>query len=94
MDRPLVIAHRGYSDRAPENTLAAFRLGWESGADGIECDVHLTKDGQVVCIHDYDTKASRGKESRNCETRMGGFALARCRFMERSRLEGGGDSVT
>ncbi len=61
MDHPLVIAHRGYSDRAPENTLAAFRLGWESGADGIECDVHLTKDGQVVCIHDYDTKLVAGK---------------------------------
>ena len=53
---PLVIAHRGYTAVAPENTLAAFRLGWESGADGVECDVHLTADGQVVCIHDYDTK--------------------------------------
>ncbi len=52
---PLVIAHRGYSSRAPENTLAAFRLGWESKADGVECDVHLTADGQVVCIHDDDT---------------------------------------
>lgn len=53
---PLVIAHRGYAAVAPENTLAAFRLGWESGADGVECDVHLTADGQVVCIHDDDTK--------------------------------------
>ncbi|MAM91194.1 MAG: glycerophosphodiester phosphodiesterase [Opitutaceae bacterium] len=55
MGRPLVIAHRGYSDRAPGNTLAAFRLGWECGADGVECDVQLTKDGKVVCIHDLDT---------------------------------------
>ena len=61
MDSPLVIAHRGYSDRAPENTLAAFRMGWESGADGLECDVHLTKDGQVVCIHDYDTDRVAGE---------------------------------
>lgn len=53
---PLVIAHRGFSSRAPENTLAAFRLGWESGADGVECDVHLTADGEVVCIHDFDTE--------------------------------------
>lgn len=52
---PLVIAHRGFSAVAPENTLAAFRLGWESRAEGIECDVHLTADGQVVCIHDDDT---------------------------------------
>ncbi len=52
---PLVIAHRGYSSVAPENTLSAFRLGWEAGADGIECDVHLTADGEVVCIHDFDT---------------------------------------
>ena len=61
MDRPLVIAHRGYSDRGPENTLTAYKLGWNSGADGIECDVHLTKDGQLVCIHDYDTKRVAGK---------------------------------
>ena len=61
MDRPLVIAHRGYSDRAPENTLAAFRMGWESGADGVECDIHLTKDGKVVCIHDCNTKRVAGK---------------------------------
>ena len=58
---PLVIAHRGYLDRAPENTLAAFRMGWENGANGVECDVHLTKDGQVVCIHDYNTKRLVGK---------------------------------
>ncbi len=51
-----MIAHRGFSSRAPENTLAAFRLGWEAGADGVECDVHLTKDGQVVCIHDDHTE--------------------------------------
>ena len=61
MDRPLVIAHRGYSDRSPENTLTAYRLGWDSGVDGIECDVHLTKDGQLVCKHDYNTKRVAGK---------------------------------
>lgn len=62
MGRPLVIAHRGYSARAPENTFAAFKLGWESGADGVECDVHMTKDGQVVCIHDYDTERVAGEK--------------------------------
>ena len=41
--RPLIIAHRGASNLAPENTLASFRLAKELGADGIECDVQLTK---------------------------------------------------
>ncbi len=51
--RPLFIwAHRGASAEAPENTLAAFRLAEEAGADGIEMDVHLTRDGHPVIIHD------------------------------------------
>ncbi|WP_223068362.1 glycerophosphodiester phosphodiesterase [Paenibacillus caui] len=49
---PLVIAHRGAAGEAPENTLAAFRLGMEQGCDGIELDIHLTKDGELVVIHD------------------------------------------
>jgi glycerophosphoryl diester phosphodiesterase len=53
---PLIIAHRGASGHAPENTLAAFRLAWEQGADGIEGDFHLTRDGHIVCLHDADTK--------------------------------------
>ncbi len=47
-----IIAHRGASGYAPENTMEAFKLAIESGADGIETDVHLSKDGQVVIIHD------------------------------------------
>lgn len=47
-----VIAHRGASDRFPENTLIAFQEALEQGADGVECDVHLTADGEVVVIHD------------------------------------------
>lgn len=50
--RPLIIAHRGASACAPENTLAAFRLAIEQGAHGIEFDVRLSKDGQPVVIHD------------------------------------------
>lgn len=52
---PLIIAHRGASREAPENTLAAFQLAWRQGADGIEGDYYLTKDGEVVCIHDATT---------------------------------------
>src|SRR5690625_6609337 len=50
--KPLIIAHRGASGNAPENTLAAFQLAVEEGADGIELDVHLSKDGELVVIHD------------------------------------------
>jgi glycerophosphoryl diester phosphodiesterase len=54
-DFPKVIAHRGASMSAPENTLPAFERAWREGADGIECDVRLTSDCQVVCLHDPDT---------------------------------------
>ncbi len=47
-----VIAHRGYSGAYPENTMLAFRKAVEVGADGIEMDVHETKDGHLVVIHD------------------------------------------
>lgn len=51
--KPLVIAHRGASKEAPENTLAAFMLGVMQGCNMIELDVHLTKDKRVVVIHDH-----------------------------------------
>src|SRR5947209_15918186 len=50
--RPLVFAHRGGSALAPENTLAAFDNGLALGADGLELDVHLSRDGHVVVHHD------------------------------------------
>lgn len=49
---PLVIAHRGARSLAPENTLAAARVAWELGADMWEFDVQLTKDGEVILMHD------------------------------------------
>ncbi len=52
---PKVIGHRGAAANAPENTLPAFELAFREGADGVECDVRLTADCQVVCIHDADT---------------------------------------
>ena len=48
----VVVAHRGASAQAPENTMEAFRLGVEAEADAIELDVHLTADGQLAVIHD------------------------------------------
>ncbi len=56
----LLIAHRGASREAPENTLAAFRLAWQEGADGIEADFRLTRDGRIVCLHDDTTKRTAG----------------------------------
>ena len=47
-----IIAHRGFSSQYPENTMLAFRKAVEAGCDGIELDVHLSKDGEVVVIHD------------------------------------------
>ncbi|NMA95372.1 MAG: glycerophosphodiester phosphodiesterase [Clostridiales bacterium] len=49
---PRIIAHRGASAHAPENTMPAFELAIEMGAEGIELDVHLSKDNEVVVIHD------------------------------------------
>jgi len=54
--RPLIIAHRGASFEAPENTLAAFERAWRQGADGIECDIRLTRDGEIICLHDPTTE--------------------------------------
>lgn len=54
-EMPRIIAHRGASHAAPENTRAAFELAWREGADGIEGDFRLTADGRIVCIHDEDT---------------------------------------
>jgi glycerophosphoryl diester phosphodiesterase len=57
---PAIIAHRGASAHAPENTLAAFRLALEHGADGIELDAKLTVDGHVVVIHDQTVERTTG----------------------------------
>lgn len=52
---PFIVAHRGASYDAPENTLPAFQLAWEKEADAIEGDFYLTEDNQIVCIHDKST---------------------------------------
>ncbi|PTM59277.1 glycerophosphodiester phosphodiesterase [Desmospora activa] len=64
MGQTKVLAHRGYSAKAPENTMAAFRLAAEAGADGLELDVHLSKDGEVVVIHDETVKRTTGKKGK------------------------------
>ncbi|MGY5861886.1 MAG: glycerophosphodiester phosphodiesterase family protein [Candidatus Thorarchaeota archaeon] len=54
MREKLVIAHRGASGYAPENTMKAFRIAWEMNADMVELDVQETSDGRLVCIHDFE----------------------------------------
>jgi len=53
---PEVVAHRGASAAAPEHTLAAYRRAAEVGADAVECDVRMTRDGVLVCVHDRQIK--------------------------------------
>ena len=52
MTRPLVFAHRGSSAALPEHTLAAYLRALDEGSDGLECDVRVTRDGHLVCVHD------------------------------------------
>ncbi|MGN6607078.1 MAG: glycerophosphodiester phosphodiesterase [Jatrophihabitans sp.] len=61
--RPFVVAHRGASWAVAEHTLAAYEAAIDSGADDLECDVRLTRDGHLVCVHDRTinrTSSSRG----------------------------------
>ncbi len=55
-----IVAHRGFSQRAPENTVAAFQLAWQNGTDACELDLYLTADNQIAIIHDKDTKRVAG----------------------------------
>ncbi|HZQ99771.1 MAG TPA: glycerophosphodiester phosphodiesterase family protein [Chloroflexota bacterium] len=59
-NRPIVVGHRGASAYAPENTLASFELALQQGADMVECDVHLSRDGRPVVIHDHTLDRTTG----------------------------------
>ncbi len=57
-----IVGHRGASRDAPENTLSSFNLCWGLKADAAELDIHLTKDGRIVVIHDKGTERTTGKD--------------------------------
>jgi len=59
-NKSLIIAHRGESFEAPENTLAAINLAWKRNAEAVEVDIQLSKDKQIVVIHDTNTKRTGG----------------------------------
>jgi len=69
--RPLVIGHRGASAHLPEHTLEAYELALAQGVDGVECDVRLTRDGHLVCLHD-----ARLERTSNGTGRVSRYSLA------------------
>lgn len=73
-----VVAHRGASDDAPEHTLAAYRKAIEDGADALECDVRLTADGHLVCVH--DRRVNRTSNGRGAVSALELSALAALDF--------------
>ena len=75
----LVVAHRGASAQAPENTMEAFRLGVEAGADAIELDVHLTADGQLAVIHDETLDRTTDRTGPRRRAHDGRDPRGRCR---------------
>lgn len=64
MREPLIIGHRGASAVAPENSIAAFEAAIAAGADGIEFDVRLSRDGVPVIIHDDTLQRTHGLRGR------------------------------
>ena len=58
MTGPEVVAHRGSTAEAPEHTLAAYRHAATIGADAVECDVRMTRDGVLVCVHDRQIRST------------------------------------
>jgi glycerophosphoryl diester phosphodiesterase len=80
---PLVIAHRGASFVAPENTLTAFEQAIRLGADAIELDAKLSRDGEVVCFHDRTLQRTTGAEGT-----PGSWSLAALRSLDAGSWKG------
>lgn len=78
-----IVAHRGASHDAPENTVASARLGWSQGADAVETDIHLTKDGRVIVCHDKTTKRTTGHDGL-----ITAMTLAELRALDAGRWKG------
>ncbi len=76
-----IFAHRGYSAKYPENSMLAFQKAFEAGADGIELDVHLSKDRELVIIHDETINRTT-----NNRGRVQDFTASELKTMHRKRL--------
>ncbi len=80
-DKPLVIAHRGNSRIAPENTMPAYRKAVEVGADILEADINMSKDGELVMTHDYILGRTI-----NAKGKVSDYTLAELREMDAGSL--------
>jgi glycerophosphoryl diester phosphodiesterase len=76
--RPQVVAHRGSSETNPEHTLGAYLAALDEGADALECDVRLTADGHLVCVHDRNLRRTAATD--NLVSRMELAELERLDF--------------
>ncbi len=74
------VAHRGFSAKAPENTISAYTEAIQAGADGAECDVYATSDGVIILGHDKSTKRTMGGADRD---------LTKMTFEEIRKLDAG-----
>lgn len=68
LKKVMIIAHRGSSFHAPENTVASAKLGWQQLADAVEIDIHLSADKKIMVIHDADTKRTTGQDFKIAQT--------------------------
>ncbi|KUJ67808.1 glycerophosphodiester phosphodiesterase [Streptomyces albus subsp. albus] len=82
---PRIVAHRGASHAAPEHTLAAYEQAIADGADALECDVRLTADGRLVCLH--DRRVDRTSDGRGAVSAM---TLAELDRLDFGSWKGGG----
>lgn len=82
--KPLILAHRGGMLNALENTLSAFNIAFKNGADGIECDVRITKDSEFVVFHDKNTRRLTGANFEISETHY--FEIKNLRVMGKERI--------
>ncbi len=96
--RKILIAHRGASAYAPENTLPAYRLAIEQGADFVEQDLQITRDGVLVCLHDLTLErttdvarvfADRAREQRIGDRTVRRWPVADFRLEEIRQLDAG-----
>ena len=76
-NRPIVVGHRGAAAHAPENTVSSFEKGLALGADVLECDVHLTRDGRLAVIHDHTVDRTT-----NGTGLVGGYTLAELKALD------------
>ena len=80
-------AHRGFSGKYPENTMLAFRKAVEAGVDGIELDVHLTRDGQLAVIHDETVNRTCGVPGRVRDMTMEELRSLDAAYLWRGQVE-------